>query len=324
MNETVSIIVPVYKVEAYLDDCVRALLAQTYRDIEILLIDDGSPDRCPQMCDQWAAQDIRVRVIHKKNGGAASARNAGLDAAKGAYVCFVDSDDTVEPEYIRTLLQTLQSADADIAVCGFSLWSKTACDPATGLTESGVYSCRDYLQRFLADWSCSLLWNKLYRRETVGDLRMDEGHRVDDEFFTYRVFMNCARVAVCDVPLYNYRLRASSAMQDMTAIQEQVMLERILYITTRYNHISEKFPELEEAYFYDAADTLTRYRLHSKAMPRALKALRRWSWQHLPRVLKLRRPIKQRLVLLYLLLMKKPRFTAEGNPLERDVQDYFQ
>lgn len=103
-NELVSVIVPVYKVEPYLDRCVASILAQTYPNLEVILVDDGSPDNCPALCDAWAQRDARIRVIHKKNGGQSDARNAGLDAASGAYISFVDSDDYIAENFIETLL----------------------------------------------------------------------------------------------------------------------------------------------------------------------------------------------------------------------------
>ena len=106
-NELVSVIVPVYKVEPYLDRCVASILAQTYPNLEVILVDDGSPDNCPALCDAWAQRDARIRVIHKKNGGLSDARNVGLDAASGAYISFVDSDDYIAENFIETLYDLL-------------------------------------------------------------------------------------------------------------------------------------------------------------------------------------------------------------------------
>lgn len=102
-SSKISIIVPVYKVEQYLERCVKSLINQTYKNIEIILVDDGSPDQCPKMCDDYASEDSRIKVIHKKNGGLSDARNAGLDAATGEFIAFVDSDDWVEIDFIETL-----------------------------------------------------------------------------------------------------------------------------------------------------------------------------------------------------------------------------
>ena len=322
-NRKVSIIVPVYNIALYLDECVSSLVGQTHRDLEILLIDDGSTDGSGTRCDRWAEADPRIRVIHKRNGGAAAARNAGLDAATGGFICVVDSDDAVETDYATHLLRTLEDAHADAATCGFWFWQRGGCEDRTGSTAPGLYDREGYMDCFLRDWSCSLLWNKIFRREAVGDIRMAEGHRVDDEYFTYQVCMNCAAVAVSDRPLYRYRLRASSAMQDMAAVQEMIMLDRVGYITTRYGQVSEKLPALEEAYFTDALDTMARYWHHSKDMPTAQTQIRRWVRRHTGRILTLKMPLRRRLGYLKALYLRKPAVTAEPNAIALDAAEYF-
>ena len=134
MKPLISVIVPVYKVEAYLTACVESVLAQTYPNFELILVDDGSPDNCPRMCDEFAARDSRIRVIHKKNGGLSSARNAGIDAAKGSYLAFLDSDDLWTPFFLERLHAALTEADADFSVCLFRRFQGEA--PASRNRES--------------------------------------------------------------------------------------------------------------------------------------------------------------------------------------------
>lgn len=323
-NKKVSIVVPVYNIASYLDECVLSLTRQTYRNLEILLIDDGSTDGSGACCDRWAEKDARICVIHKVNGGAASARNAGLDAACGDLVCFVDSDDVAELDYVAHLVHTLEENHADAATCGFRFWSRNKLEIKTGDTEAGVYSREAYLRRFLKDWSCSLLWNKIFRREVIGQIRMEEGHRVDDEYFTYRVCMNCAAVAVSDRVGYRYRLRASSAMQNMAAVQEKIMLDRIGYITERYQHIADGIPALEEEFFLDTLDTLTRYWYHSKDMPEAQKRIRGWITAHFGRLRSLDLPLRKKLGYVICLYLKKPAMMAEANSIQMDAQEYFE
>ena len=117
----ISVIVPVYKVEPYLDRCVQSVVNQTYPNLEIILVDDGSPDQCPVMCDTWAKKDPRIRVIHKKNGGLSDARNAGMAAASGEYISFVDSDDWIAPEMLERLVKALERDDSDIAACAVEM-----------------------------------------------------------------------------------------------------------------------------------------------------------------------------------------------------------
>ena len=132
----ISVIVPVYKVEAYLDRCVQSIVDQTYRNLEIILVDDGSPDNCPAMCDAWAEKDSRIRVIHKENGGLSDARNAGMAVTAGEFVGFVDSDDSIAPEMYQMLLERMNADGSDIAACGVEMVFEDG-SPARLLTKSG-------------------------------------------------------------------------------------------------------------------------------------------------------------------------------------------
>ena len=120
MCDLISVIVPVYKAEKYLDKCVQSIVNQTYKNLEIILVDDGSPDNCPQMCDEWAKKDSRIKVIHKENGGVSSARNAALDICLGEYAAFADSDDFIEENMLESMMKTAEKAKAEVVVCGFT------------------------------------------------------------------------------------------------------------------------------------------------------------------------------------------------------------
>lgn len=317
----VSIIVPIYGVEAYLCECVDSLLVQTHQNLEILLIDDASPDGCAEICDQYARKDPRVKVIHKPNGGAASARNAGLDAAVGAYICFVDADDVVEKEYVQYLLNNLMKASADIAVCGYYNLTKTQ-RLIMPCQNPGTYDQTEYLSRFLKDWSCSLLWNKIYRREVIGSLRMSEGHKIDDEFFTYQVVMNCKKLVVTDVPLYGYRMRVSSVMHETGSNAERILLDRIEYTATRYRNVAQRYPDLKQTFLLDAVDSMTRYWCCSKNMPKAQKDIRGWVKQHVGQILTLRIPLHIKLLYLYHLYFRKPA-APSADIIKTDHEDYY-
>ena len=319
MDKLVSVILPVYGVEKYLPECVDSLLAQTYENLEIILVDDASPDRCGAICDDYAARDSRVRVIHKENGGAASARNAGLDAARGTYVCFVDSDDTVEADYVQTLLETL--GDGDMAMCGFYFRSRSGSQPE--ILAPGIYDREGFLKRFLEDWSCSLLWNKLFRRDCIGSLRMEEGHRVDDEFFTYRVALNCRKTVVTAKCLYHYRMRGSSVMQDDSAVKERMMLDRIAYNVDRCRIVSAEIPALKALYFRHTLDTLTRYWFHSKDMLTAQQKIRQWVRAHTADILRMHGSLGCKMGYFYRLYLCSPVAAGEPNPLQLEIQEYF-
>lgn len=256
MNEQkkVSIIVPVYKVEQYLEECIISLINQTYSNLQIFLIDDASPDRCPQICDIYANNDSRILVIHKENGGAASARNCALDCITGEYIAFVDSDDYVEPNYIELLVDRLEKNDADISVCSFEHLYRNGAIIKGYQGTMLVMSQIEFLKRFLTDWTCGLLWNKLFKRELLEDIRFPEGHRIDDEFFTYRLVMNAKKIILFDDILYKYRIRSSSVMN--ASKREGIILDKILYLEERYDTVSLRYPQLLLAYTEDLADSI--------------------------------------------------------------------
>ncbi len=316
MDKKISIVLPVYNISQYLEECVNSLTSQKYSNLEIILVDDGSTDGSGEICDMLAQADNRIFVIHQKNGGAANARNHGIDCATGDYICFVDSDDVVCHEYVSHLAEQIESNGCDIAVCGLSFWYKDSEEISKITTSEGVYEKEEFLLCFLTDWSCSSLCNKMFCREIIGDLRMEEGHRVDDEYFTYQIVINSHKTVVSHTPLYRYRMRSSSVMHDMAGLQERVMLDRIGYITQRYEDIREKVPNIEKAFFEDAIDTLLRYRIHSKNMPVAQKVLRKWIGKHLLRIFKIDCSLKQKLAYLYYFYVKSPVKTGESNPLK--------
>ncbi len=215
--ELISVIVPIYKVEAYLDRCVQSIVNQTYTNLEIILVDDGSPDQCPQMCDTWAKRDARVRVVHKENGGLSDARNAGLSIAGGEYIAFVDSDDAVEPDYLSSLYQVMQQENADIAECGVLLVKE---DGEVLRERSCEEECLamdriEALRRLVLEQGVfQTVWNKLYRRSVIEGIQFEKGKYHEDEFWTYRVFARAQRIAVIRRPMYRYLQRSASIMGD--------------------------------------------------------------------------------------------------------------
>lgn len=322
MEHKVSVVVPVYGVEKYIGQCIESLLAQTYTDLEILLVDDGGKDHSGEICDRYALQDDRIRVIHKPNGGAASARNVGVDEATGEYICFVDGDDLVEQDHVLHLWTALREADADISECSLYYMTKQSKIPIE-IDGLGVYSRNEYLKKFISTWTCALMTNKLFKRSTVGSVRFEEGHCIDDEFFTYLVVMNCNKVAVTDAPHYCYRLRGSSVMQTTGPHLERVMLDRVEYVTTRYRNIAAGIPEIEPEFFKDALDTIARYWYHSKDMPKAQKEIRRWVKAHTGRIWSMKLPLRTKLAYLKKLYLEKPAVMSEKNSILLENEEYF-
>lgn len=203
----VSIIVPVYKVEQYLERCVDSLRNQTLCHIEILLVDDGSPDSCPALCDQYAREDKRIRVIHKKNGGLSDARNAGIDEARGEYFAFVDSDDWVEPDMFEQLLYAVQLCDAQIAECSFDNVYENRTEAETANNGRWVIGDRVFALKCEIEWSFfkSIACAKIYHKSIFADgKRYPVGKYHEDEFFTHRAFYDAQRLVFIDRCLYHY------------------------------------------------------------------------------------------------------------------------
>lgn len=203
----VSVIVPVYRVERYLTRCVDSLRAQTVKNIEIILVDDGSPDSCGKMCDDFATQDSRIQVIHKKNGGLSDARNAGIDVAAGEYLMFTDSDDWVEPDMVETLLYAALVCNAQIAEGSFDNVYPDRTVPETDETGAWVVGDKYLALNGMMHWKnfkC-VAWNKLYHRDLFADgKRYLVGKLHEDEFFTHLAFYDATQLVFVDKTLYHY------------------------------------------------------------------------------------------------------------------------
>ncbi len=232
-----SVIVPVYKVEKYLDRCLRSITEQTYRNLEILLVDDGSPDGSGAICDAWAAKDSRIRVIHQRNAGAGAARNAALDLARGELIGFVDSDDYIEP-HMYEHLYSLMGEDVDIVECEYL---STEDDHVTFPSNAGKvfsYTPEEAMLCHVQDTIFrQLIWNKLYRRNMVENIRFPVGTKIDDEYFTYRVLARARNLLHSDRICYAYRQQESSIMHNLRSPQKynaiQAKLQRLDYLNER-------------------------------------------------------------------------------------------
>ena len=218
MQPLISVIIPVYNVEEYLPRCVDSILAQTYQNMEIILVDDGSPDNCPAICDRYARKDSRIVALHKTNGGPSSARNMGLDHAHGKFISFVDSDDYVSPLFLERLYQRISSDKTDIAVCEF----QEVGDPALFSTSKGaipfegVIDAETFMRWELSGcyMFCIIACNKLYRAELWEQLRYPLGKYSEDNFAFNEYIQIIQRVSVMKEPLYYYLQRSNSLIHD--------------------------------------------------------------------------------------------------------------
>jgi len=212
-NPLISIIVPIYNVEPYIRKCVDSILNQTYKELEIILVEDGSPDKCGDICDEYSLKDNRVKTIHKKNGGLSSARNAGIDIAKGEYIGFVDSDDWIENDMYETLYKTLTERNADISVCGRYIVQDGRITTISDTEEVQTFTrCEALSQLVLDEYNGikNFAWDKLYKKELFETIRYPEGRCFEDIFTTYKLFAISEKIAEIKSPKYYYLMRGDS------------------------------------------------------------------------------------------------------------------
>lgn len=231
-NPLVSIIVPIYKVEPYLRRCLDSIVNQTYTNLEIILVDDGSPDGCPQICDEYAAKDKRIVVIHKENGGLSDARNAGLDICKGEYVSFVDSDDWVHKKYIEELIKIAIKKNADITIGNHFLAHEGYIDKAAPF-KSSTYSKKEAIKKIITQqtlpWGAS--WGKIYKKRIFCKYKFPIGKIHEDDYTSYKFVYEAKKILCINQYLYYYFQRDNSISKaDTTYDFTDVMEEQFTFL----------------------------------------------------------------------------------------------
>ena len=215
MEDIITVIVPVYKVEDYLDRCVKSIVSQTYKNLDIILVDDGSPDGSPQICDSWAEKDSRIRVIHKANGGVSSARNAGLNAAIGKYVGFVDGDDCVLPDMFEKLISAVQNDGTQLAACGYTLVENKFI-PSEDKVISAAQALEDMFNIKEHPEFEGFVWNKLFLLDDVkkyGVQFSEELSMCEDTLFNFEYLSHISDVSLVKLCGYDYTYRQDSVMR---------------------------------------------------------------------------------------------------------------
>ena len=203
----ISVIVPVYKAEQYLDRCVKSILEQTYQNFELILVDDGSPDNSPSLCDEWAKNDNHIYVIHKENGGASSARNAGLKIAKGRWIAFADSDDWLDRTALKTLYDLANQYNVPMAIGGMRVVQKYTDASIVMKQNAKVLSNADLMSRFFrlsGEPDTHSVWGAIIRRDILEDYSFIEGRMNEDVETCYYLARKCEAAVYTDAPLYNY------------------------------------------------------------------------------------------------------------------------
>lgn len=242
MNESlISVIVPIYNVEKYLDRCIESIVNQTYKNLEIILVDDGSTDNSSFICDNWAKKDARIVVIHKTNAGAPAARNTGLELAKGDFISFIDSDDYVSPYFMSETMNYMND-DIDIVECSYKMVESETCCFTKRIKSVESYNTIQAMRMHICDEKFSqIVWNKLYRASLLVDIRFTENKKIDDEFFTYLAIGNSRKLVFIDSILYAYRQHESSIMHSKYDLKH---LQAIEAKELRQGYVESNYPTL--------------------------------------------------------------------------------
>ena len=209
----ISVIVPVYKVEEYIYRCVDSILAQSFKDFELILVDDGSPDNCGKICDEYAQKDKRITVIHKENGGLSDARNTGIDWAlkNSNWITFIDSDDWVHTDYLKNLYNAVKENNVDISVCGY-VNTTGEDDLHTKNSEINTLLCTPEDFFINNNINAVVAWGKLYKKSLWNDIRYPYGKIQEDEFTTHKLLFKCPQIAFVDAVLYYYYTNSNGIM----------------------------------------------------------------------------------------------------------------
>lgn len=260
----ISIIVPIYNVEKYLKKCIDSILNQTYENFELILVDDGSPDDCGKICDAYAQNDQRIKVIHKKNGGLSDARNAGIEIAKGEYIGFIDSDDYISPDMYKELMRGCLDNQADIAMCGRYVVSEGyEVIKKEFVTDSPKkYSSETAIGKLLLWDTCdSAAWDKLYRRSLFDEIRYPVGVMSEDYDVTCRLFAKANQIVHVGKALYYYVQRNGSITKQNF---NRRRFETIYQVYNLASFVDSTYPELNNNMGYFLANhliSLERYSL---------------------------------------------------------------
>ena len=242
MEDLISMVVPVYNVEKYLKKSIESILNQTYQNIEILLVDDGSTDSSGKICESFSKVDPRIRVFHKENGGLSDARNFGIEQMKGQYVAFIDSDDYISKDYVWKLYSSIKNNDSEVSICSFLLVDEKGEKIKDELLDSGkiCLTGQQILEKVLtADgYRYVVAWNKLYRSTLFEKLKFKKGMLYEDEFLNYPLFWDCKRVSIVEEPLYLYVQRKGSIVQSNMTLEKIKMKDEMH--TSRIEFYSEK------------------------------------------------------------------------------------
>lgn len=242
-SELISVIVPVYNVEQYLKKCIDSIIAQTYENIEIILIDDGSTDNSGTICDDYKIKNPKIRVFHKINGGLSSARNLGIEKSKGKYLTFVDSDDTIEKDYIEYLYNLIKKYNTEMSICSYNVIKNKKIDFGKNLEEE-LLSTEKCLYRLLCEKGFTIsACAKMYNKTLFDNIRFPLNKLCEDNGTTYKLIMKCPTIAYGNIAKYNYLIRKDSITTSSFNIKKMDLIE---LVDMMCDDIYNKYPSLED------------------------------------------------------------------------------
>ena len=250
MDGKVSVVIPVYNVEKYLQECLDSVVGQTYQNLQIILVDDGSTDSSGAICDEYAKKDARITVIHQENQGAGAAKNTGLELVEGEYLSLIDSDDYIDEKFYEIMVRVMEKHNADVVQCLFDncfvdqAYKRNYNFPAS---KARKISARRFLFETLHDWKYAIFANKVFKTKLLEEARFPVGRKIDDEFFTYKLICNAKTVVNINEHLYHYRMRQSSVMNENSV--DKLNQDRLECFKERYHYVGERFSSLRNEYY---------------------------------------------------------------------------
>lgn len=274
----ISVVIPVYNVEKYLSECLDSVVNQTYKNLQIILVDDGSTDFSGKICDVYAEKDNRITVVHQKNAGAGAAKNTGLELIEGDYFSIIDSDDYIELDMYEKMVNSLEKYNADIVQC---LFRNVFVNDSFGRKYKikgnypKVLTSKRFLKEYLYDWKYAIFANKVFKSSLLKDIRFPVGRKIDDEFFTYKLVCNAKKVVNIDNILYNYRMRKTSVMNENNS--DRLIYDRIDCFIERYNYVSDIYPSLKKKYNLKLYDDLLYFKDSAKDNGKILSLINNFS-----------------------------------------------
>lgn len=274
----ISVVIPVYNVEKYLSECLDSVVNQTYKNLQIILVDDGSTDFSGKICDVYAEKDNRITVVHQKNAGAGAAKNTGLDLVKGEYFSIIDSDDYIELDMYEKMVNSLEKYNADIVQCLFrNVYVNDIFDRKYKIKGNypKVLTSKSFLKEYLYDWKYAIFANKVFKSSLLKEIRFPVGRKIDDEFFTYKLVCNAKKVVNIDNILYNYRMRKTSVMNENDT--DRLIYDRIDCFIERYNYVSDIYPSLKKKYNLKLYDDLLYFKDSAKDNGKILSLINNFS-----------------------------------------------